>query len=227
MKFIFKWALRLFLLLIVLAVVAVLSIDPICRVIVQNRIREQTGMDAQIGKFSVGLLSPTLTIRDLKLYNPPDFGGTLFLDIPEIHAEYDRAALAKSDLRVTLLRFNLAELDIVKNQSGQTNIFSLAAIKPPKKGDKAKSAKTISFTKETGLEFKGVDVLNVSIGKFQFIDLNDQKNNRSQDVGISNLVMKNVKSPTDLAGLGLLVGLKSGDFFNSLVDTKNPAVLFK
>jgi len=226
MKWLFKWALRLFLLLVVLAVVAVLLIDPICRLVIQNRIREQTGMDAHIGEFSLGLLSPTVSIRDLKIYNSKDFGGTLFLDIPEIHAEYDRAALAESDLRVTLLRFNLGELDIVKNQAGQTNIFSLAAVKLPKKVS-GKPSKPVSFTKETGLEFKGIDVLNVSVGKLQFIDLNDQRNNRTQVVGISNLVIKNVKSPADLTGLGLLVGLRSGDFFNPLVDAKNPASLFK
>ena len=90
-------------------------------------------MDAEIGSVSLGLAEPTMTIQNLKLYNPPDFGGTPFLDIPEIHVEYDRAALARHELHVTLLRFNLGELDIVKNQAGQTNIFSLGLAVPLKK----------------------------------------------------------------------------------------------
>src|SRR5271154_677385 len=126
-KFIFKWLLRLFLLAIVLIVVFFLSLNSILRVVIEHNIRKQTGMDAEIGEFSLGLVSPTVTIKDFKLFNPPGFGGTLFLDIPEIHVEYDRAALVKSDLRITLMRFNLGELDIVKNQAGQTNIFSLGA----------------------------------------------------------------------------------------------------
>jgi uncharacterized protein involved in outer membrane biogenesis len=214
---IFKWALRLVLLLVVLVVIAVFSIDPILRVVMENRIRAQTGMDAEIGRFRLGLTEPTITITDLKLFNPPSFGGTLFLDIPEIHAEYDRAALAKSDLHVTLLRFNLGELDIVKNQAGQTNIYSIAALPAVKKpGGGGKK----SFTKETGLEFTGIDVLNVSIGRAQFIDLNDQHNNRVQEIGIENCVMKDVKTPTDLAGLAMLVALRGGDFFGSLMDPK-------
>ncbi|MEI9962069.1 MAG: hypothetical protein WDM76_13340 [Limisphaerales bacterium] len=80
MKFIFKWLFRLFLLAIVLLIVAVLSIDPILRVVIQNRIRAQTGMDAEIGKFSLGLVSPVITIKDFKLYNPPAYGGTLFFE---------------------------------------------------------------------------------------------------------------------------------------------------
>ena len=98
---IFKWALRLVLLLVVLVVIAVFSIDPILRVVMENRIRAQTGMDAEIGRFRLGLTEPTITITDLKLFNPPSFGGTLFLDISEIHAEYDRCACQKRSPRHT------------------------------------------------------------------------------------------------------------------------------
>ncbi len=222
MKFIFKWLFRLFILAIVLLIVAVLSIDPILRVVIQNRIRAQTGMDAEIGKFSLGLVSPVITIKDFKLYNPPAYGGTLFLNIPEIHVEYDRAALTQQKIHVTLMRFNLGELDIVKNEAGQTNIFSLGVALPAKKtgGSPAK----INFKKETGYDFQGIDVLNVSVGKVKFIDLSSQQNNREQNIGIENCVIKNVKSPADLAGLTLLVTLRSGDFFGSLIDLKKPGL---
>lgn len=202
---------------VVLIVIFFLSLNSILRVVIEHNIRAQTGMDVEIGRFKLGLTEPTVTIENLKIYNSTNFGGTLFLDIPEIHAEYDRTALAKSELHVTLLRFNLGELDIVKNQAGQTNIFPIAALPSVKKsGGSGKS-----FTKQTGLEFTGIDVLNVSVGKAQFIDLKDQRNNRSQEIGIENCVMKNVKTPADLGGLALLIALRGGDFFGSLVDPKN------
>lgn len=212
MKWLFKWLLRLVILVVVLVVAFFLSLDTILRLVMENRIRAQTGMDAEIGEFSLGLLNPTITIKDFKLFNPPSFGGTLFLDIPEIHVEYDRAALANRELHVTLMRFNLGELDIVKNEAGQTNIFSLA---PPPSVKKSGGEK--SFAKETGYTFAGIDVLNVSVGTAKFIDLKDQKNNREQKIGLDNLVIKNVKQPTDLAGLAVLVALRGGDFFGSLV----------
>ncbi len=176
MKWIFKWLVRLFILAVILIVVFVLSLDTILRVVMQNRIRAQTGMDAEIGKFTLGLAEPTITIKDFKLFNPPNFGGTLFVDIPEIHVEYDRAALTRRELHVTLLRFNLGELDIVKNEAGQTNIFAIAAlpsVKKPGGGEK-------SFAKETGYTFTGVDVLNVSVGTAKYIDLKDRKNDHEQ-----------------------------------------------
>jgi hypothetical protein len=217
MKWIFKWLVRLVFLVVILIVVFFLSLDTILRLVMQNRIRAQTGMDAEIGKFSLGLTEPTITIKDFKLFNPPNFGGTLFIDIPEIHVEYDRAALTSRELHVTLLRFNLGELDIVKNEAGQTNIFAIAAlpsVKKPGGGEK-------SFAKETGYDFTGIDVLNVSIGTAKYIDLKDRKNDREQKIGIDNMVLKNVKATTDLAGLAVLIALRGGDFFGTLVAAPN------
>jgi len=215
-KSLFKWVFRLFLLAVVLIAILLLSYNSILRVWVEHRIRAQTGMEAEIGRFSLGIISPTLTIQNLKLYNPPDFGGTPFLDIPEIHVEYDRAALAQHEIHLTLLRFNLGELDIVKNEAGRTNIFSLGVTLPSKKSGGTNAV--ARFKKQTGFEFKSIDVLNVSVGTAKFIDLKDQRHNRTQKIGLENCVMKNVKSPADLAGLAVLVALRGGDFFGSLVN---------
>jgi hypothetical protein len=216
MKWFFKWLFRLFLLAVVLIVILLLSFNSILRLWAEHRIRTETGMDAQIGKFSLSLTEPTVTIQNLKLYNPPSFGGTPFLDIPEIHVEYDRAALAKREIHLTLLRFNLGELDIVKNEAGQTNIFSLGVTLPSKKSGGSHGA--ADFKRQTGFEFTSIDVLNVSVGTVKFIDLKDQRFNRTQKIGLENCVLKDVKSEADLAGLAVLVALRGGNFFGSLVD---------
>jgi uncharacterized protein involved in outer membrane biogenesis len=213
MKWLFKWIFRLFLLAVVLVVILLLSFNTIIRLYLQHQIRAQTGMDAEIGKFSLRLTEPEMTIQNFKLFNPPAFGGTPFLDIPEIHVEYDPLALKNHQLHVTLMRFNLGELDIVKNDAGQTNIFSIAgSVSVKNSGARSKA----EFTKKTGLEFTGIDVLNVSVGTLKFIDLKDQNQSRTQKIGLDNCVIKNVKAPTDLAGLAVLIGLRGGDFFGSL-----------
>jgi|SRR5208282_2689766 len=222
-KWLFKWLVRLFLLAVVSIVILLLSLNSILRVWAEHRIRARTGMDAEIGRFSLSLTAPTVTIQNLKLYNPPGFDGTPFLDIPEIHAEYDRAALARHEIHLTLLRFNLGELDIVKNEAGRTNIFSLGVTWPSKKSGGGNSA--ADFKQQTGFDFKSIDVLNVSVGTMKFIDLKDQRLNREQKIGIENCVIKNVKSRTDLAGLAMFVALRGGDFFGSLVDLPRPGVL--
>jgi hypothetical protein len=222
-KWIFKSVFRLFITLVTLVVVAIivllLSYNSILRVTMEHQIRAQTGMDAEIGKFSLGLIEPTLEIKDLKIYNPPDFGGAPFLDISEIHVEYDRAALARKEIHITLMRFNLGELDIVKNQGGQTNIFALGLKLPAKKTGGSNNV-AINFKKQTGYDFKGIDTLTVSIGKAKFIDLKNPQNDREQVIGIESVPIPNVKSPTDLTSLAALIYLRSDGFFDSLVDQK-------
>ena len=224
MKRIFKWLLGLFLAAVALAIVAVivlfLSYNSILRAEIERQIRAQTGMDAEIGKFKVSLFSPTVEVRNFKLFNTANFGGTPFLDIPEIHVEYDRAALARRELHFTLVRFNLGELDIVKNQAGQTNIF-LPNLKSPGGKSGGSGSALANFKKQSGLDFTGIDQLNVSIGQVKYVDLNDQRNNREQTIGIDNLVIPNVKSQTDLKALAAGIALRSDGFFDSLIGQKN------
>jgi hypothetical protein len=218
-KFVFKWLLRLFILAVVLVVIFFLSLNSILRVMIEHNIRAQTGMDAEIGRFKLGLAEPTIEIQNLKIYNPPNFAGTLFLDIPEIHVEYDRVALAKKEIHISLLRFNLGEFDIVKNEAGRTNIFSLGVAAPVKKpgGNQSK----INFKKQTGYDFKGIDVLTVWVGTAKFIDLKDQRNNRTQKIDIEDLPLRNIKSQTDLISLMVFIELRSNYFFSSIVGSKN------
>ncbi|HEX5398035.1 MAG TPA: hypothetical protein VFY06_03195, partial [Verrucomicrobiae bacterium] len=178
-KWLFKWALRLFFAAVALVVVGVivflLSYNTILRVWIERQIHAQTGMDAEIGRFHLSLSSPTVEIQNFKLYNTASFGGTPFLDMPEVHLEYDLDALRHRELHFKLLRINLRELDIVKNQAGQTNIF-VPSLKSP--GGKAGGTTLADFKKQTGYDFTGIDMLNVSIGKVKFIDLQNQNNNR-------------------------------------------------
>ena len=223
MKWIIKWLLRLFIAAVALVVVAVivllLTYNSILRVAIERQIRAQTGMDAEIGSVHLALTSPTLEIQNLNIHNPPDFGGTPFLDIPEIHAEYDRAALARREIHLKLLRVNLGELDIVKNQAGQTNIFLPGIKSQAKKSGGGNSL--ADFKKQSGYDFTGIDMLNVSIGKVKFIDLNNQQNNREQTIGIEERVIPHVKSQTDLFGLAAEIALRSNGFFDPLVGQKN------
>ena len=223
MKRAFKWLIGLFLAVVLLVVVGVIvllmSYNSILRATLERQIRAQTGMDVEIGGLKIALLSPTAEVRNLKIHNSREFGGTPFLDIPEIHVEYDRAALARREIHVTLLRFNLGELDIVKNQAGQTNIF-LGGIKLPAKNSGSGNP-LADFKKQSGYDFKGIDTLNVSIGKVKYIDLNNPQNNREQTIGIDELVIPNVKSETDLLGLAADIALRSDGFFDTLIDPKS------
>src|SRR6516162_2671554 len=220
MKKLVKWLDIAALVLAVLVVVVLLSLDTILRVVAESSIRAQTGMQVEIGKFHVGLFEPVVAIKDFKIYNPPEFGGAPFLTIPEIHVEYDRDALMKNKIHLTLVRFNLSELNIVKNETGKTNVFAFGFKVPQKeKGKGGGQPAPPTIQRQPGPEFQGIDVLNVSIGTAKFIDLKDARNNREQKIAIDNIPIRNIKTPYDLAGLAALITLRGGDFFTATFGT--------
>jgi hypothetical protein len=206
-KWLFKWALRLVILATVLVVLFFVFKDSVLRIVVERQIREQTGMEARIGKFSSGTFSPYVTIEKLKLYNTAEFGGTLFLDVPELHLEVDPIALAQGELRVTLLRLNLAELDVVKNELGQTNIITFLA-----KAPKHRKGAHIRI-RGKDFAFDTIEVLNLSLGKARFLDLKNPQKNHDAVVNMENQVFKNVKEEGDLYGILIMIWLRSGGAF--------------
>src|SRR3954464_3083520 len=158
MKWLFKWTLRLVFLAVVAVVLLLVFKNTILRMVAEHQIRAETGMDVKIGRFSSSLFSPVVTIENLKLYNTPEFGGAEFLNIPELHIEFDADALAAQRLRVKLVRFNLSELDVVKNKAGETNIVTMMARMP--KGKLAPHGIHVGGKK---FEFESIDVLNLSL----------------------------------------------------------------
>jgi uncharacterized protein involved in outer membrane biogenesis len=185
-----KWLFILTIGGVALVVGLLFSKDAIAKAAVEQQLRAQTGMDVKIGKFSLSVLSPIATIENLTLYNPADFGGIPFLTIRELHIQFDREALAHRELRLKLLKLNIAELAVVKNDLGQTNLINLAAA--------AKPAKTSEM-----VEFKGIAVANFSISKVTFLDLKNQRNNREFTWNLQNQVFRDLKT--------------SGEFYHAFV----------
>jgi len=198
MKWLFKWALRLVFLIGVLLVVLLLSLDLIFKALVVRQIRAATGMDVKIESLSVGWFSPVVTIENCRLYNPAEFGGTPFLDIRELHVEYDRAALARRILHVKLMRLNLAELNVVKNDAGRTNLVVLQPGQPA------------AAPRPEDWIFTGVDVLNLTLGTVRFMDLKNLSKNREFKPDLRNHIFKDVKTTADLYGILTLIWLRSG-----------------
>lgn len=205
MKRIVKWALGLALILAALILLGWIFKDPVLRMVAERRIRSQTGMEARIGKLTCGFLAPRVTIQDFKLFNTEAFGRTLFLDIPELSIELDRAALARHELHVSVLQLNLKEVDLVRNAAGQTNVFGI--LNKSRTGASGEGGSSSQFLRK--YPFTGIDVLNLTLGKVRFVDLEDAANNREMNLNVDHQVFKNVKSAPDVSGIVLLLWLRS------------------
>lgn len=195
MKFIFRWAFRLFLLFIVLLVAAVLLMNTIIKSVLENRIREQSGRDVKIGNLDLSLLNSRLTIENFKLYNTAELGGGPFLELPELHIELDREALSRRELHFKLIRLHLAELNIVQSQSGRGGIAQFPQLNP-----QALTNQVIHTRPRQGdqLQFAGIDTLNLTLGRIKQIDLRQPANSREYPLGVTNRVFTDIRNERDL-----------------------------
>jgi|SRR5215203_2600776 len=191
MKSLFKWLFRIgvtvVFLLVLLFVVALLFKDIIAKSLAERNLRDSTGMDAKISKLEVGLGTPTVNLEGLKLYNTPEFGGSTFLDLPELRVEYLPDDIRDGKLRFKTLRLHLAEVHIVKNKQGKTNLEMLQQhTKKTSSGRKTKSD-------TPGVDFGGIETLYLTVGRIRITDESDPRNNEVIEVGLKDEVGKDLK----------------------------------
>jgi uncharacterized protein involved in outer membrane biogenesis len=193
MKTLFRWAFRCFILLVILAVAGILLLDTIAREVAETRIKSETGLDVKIGRVRIGLFIPSITVENLVLYNRAEFGGSPLLDLPELHVEYDRQALLARKLHCQFVRLNLAQLNVVEDKNGRTNLDALRR--------RAQSS---------GFEFAGIDTLNLTLGKATFMRMSHPGQVDELKLDIHNQVLTNIKSAQDLTGVLMVALLRNG-----------------
>jgi len=193
MKKLFKWLFRLALVLVLLIVLLILFRGAIAKALVERRIRQQTGLPVKIGKLSVGLRRPTLSIDNFKLGNSPDFGGSTFIDVPLLRIQYDLPALRSRRIHLNTVLLNLAELHIVQNKDGKT---SLQAVQ-----ERAKEKSSLSGSGGATAEFEGIVTLTLTVGRLKFTSAKNEARNEEAYVGYKNETVKNVRSFKDLEPL--------------------------
>jgi len=193
MKKLFKWVFRLVLVLLLLIVLLILFRDPIAKAVAERRIRDQTGLPVKIGKLSIGLRRPTLSIENFRIGNSPDFAGSTFIDIPLLRVQYDLPALRSRRIHLNTVLVNLAELHVVQNKDGKTNLQAVQ-----------ERRKEISSSPGFGgrsVEFEGIDTLTLTVGRLKFTSAKNEARNEETYVGYKNETVKNVRSFKDLEPL--------------------------
>lgn len=107
---------------LVLVVLLLIFKDALLTVWVRHRLATVTGMKTELRRAHWGLAPTVVSLEGLRLHNPPEFGGGIFLDLPELRVEPAVDALVNQRLRLTRVRVNFAELNIVENADGTRNL---------------------------------------------------------------------------------------------------------
>jgi uncharacterized protein involved in outer membrane biogenesis len=195
MKRVLRWVAGVFICLLLLALALVLSRDRIFKSIAERRIRAETGLEAKIGYLKTGLGSATIALKDLRIYNPPEFGSSVLMDAPELYAELDAEQAASGKLRFKVLRFHLAEVNVVKDKQGRLN---LEAIQTSLNTHAPTNGAAKSTPKAKRFEFAGIEKLHLTLGNVNYRDQQQPKNNRQFSLGVQNELVENLKTEEEL-----------------------------
>ena len=193
MKRSLRWLGRALLVLLVVLIGLVLARDEIAKVLAKRTLQESTGLRAEIGQFKTTLGSASLQMRDLKLYNPVQFGGTLMASVPELVVDLDASQVADGRLHFRNLKLSLAELNVVKNAQGRLNLEGVEkAVREHLLKRKRKKGQRFEF------EFAGIDQMQLTVGKVLYTDLQRPGRSRALELAIRDEVVTGLKTEEDL-----------------------------
>lgn len=189
-KRLFRWVIRAAAVCAILCIVLFFLKDALLKLYFEQRISKETGMKAKIGRLHWGVRSYTIAIENLTLYNAPEFGGEPFLDLPEVSLEFVRSDLVSGRLHLKDLRVRLAQVRLVKNKAGKTNVTFEEEDDLPKAAMKNRP--------KPPFEFAGIDRLQLTVGKIVYTDLLNPANNAEYDLGVRDEIISDIKSESDL-----------------------------
>jgi uncharacterized protein involved in outer membrane biogenesis len=149
------------LIIVVLLVAVVFTRNIIAKNAISAGVKAMTGLNLSIGNMDVKIMKSIVSIKEMKLYNPPEFSDKLMIDMPEIYVDYDLGAFLKKQVHFERINLNLKELVVMKNEKGELNLNSLKVVK-----DKQAPSTEEKAGKP---EFK-IDVLQLRINKVLFKD---------------------------------------------------------
>ncbi len=187
-------------------IVGFLSFDWWVKTALTTAVSRQTGCSLQIERLQLGLRDGTLRVQGLTLGNPPGFGDLPLVSLPELYLAYDLAAARTNALRFHEVRLNLAQLSLVVDAQGRTNVAEIVA-----RLDRAGlgTQQPVPTNLLGGMSFAGIGRLQVSLGSVRYADLRAPAADRSLELGITNRMLTNVVSAAQLLPLGLEVMFKT------------------
>lgn len=188
-----RWVIGLLGAVLVLLIATILLRDIILKSLAAHGIEEETGLRAEIGGLTTTLGSGALHVRNLKLYNPPEFGGELMADVPELFVDLDAEQAANGLLHFRQIKLTLSELNIVKNAAGRSNLDGVEKrvrerlhLRKKRKGEKFE------------FQFAGLDAMQLTLRKVLYTDLKPPARTRTLDLAVQDEIVTGLKTEEDL-----------------------------
>ena len=196
MRFLFRWAFRLLILLLVLGIGLFLTKNALVKWWIVSEFREQ-GMDAKIGRLEIGFpLSSTVAASDVTIFNLPEYGGSPMLKIDDLFIDCDFSALMnvrrKLKPHFRQVRISITEFNLVETKGGERNLISLPDAVAKSSAQHALGESPLYFT---------IGNLNFSWKRLKFTHLADAGKSRDVNINIEGYTVQDVEKLSDLRPL--------------------------
>jgi len=190
MRKLFKWTFRLILLVLALLAVIVLFRNPILRMLAERQVREVTGMETIIGRVRIELRAPLVRLENVRLISPAEFGGGLFLDLPDVRLEYDSIALLFRRIRLHRVVFQLDEIRLVRTTQGRTNLEAVR--------ERLSQRRLASWLAHWDCQYDGTDFVGFSVGRLKYLDAREPGKSEEIYVGVRDVTLKRMRSAEEI-----------------------------
>lgn len=190
MKKLLKWIFRLVLLALALVAVLILFRNPLLRIMAEQQVRQETGMETILGRVRIDLRSPVVRLENVRLISPAEFGGRLFLDLPEVRIEYDSVALLFRRIRLRRVDFRLDEVRLVRTAQGRTNLEALR--------EQLARGRLSARLSEWHWQYDGTETVSFALGRLKYLDAREPAKSEEVHVGVRDVRLKPLKSGEEL-----------------------------
>ncbi len=196
MRFLFRWAFRLLILLLVVGIGLFLTKDALAKWWIVNEFREQ-GMDAKIGRLEIGFpLNSTVAASDVTIYNLPKYGGAPMLQIDDLFIDCDFSELMNVSRRLRphfrQVRIRLTEFHLVETRAGERNLISLPD---------AVAKSTVELALDESPLYFTIGNLNFSWERLKFTNLSDAEKFRAVSLNIEGYTVQDIEKLSHLRPL--------------------------
>lgn len=164
------------------------------------------GAPVEMDGFHLSPANSSVQWVGVRLYNPPGFGPGPWLSIPELYLQAQAGSPSSNPFSSNTIsiptnvaaahwreiRLNLAELAIVVNEQGQTNVTELMNSLSQRRSDVGSVTNLLS-----DFRFGGIDRLVLSLGRLRYVDLRNPTSTQELVFGLTNRVYTNLVSIDD------------------------------
>ncbi|QQE13529.1 hypothetical protein JD969_08755 [Planctomycetota bacterium] len=186
-----KWIIRGIIALLLLVVIAVsilyIYIDTIARRGIEYAANYATGCKTTLAQANVGILKGSLTLTDLILYNPPDYGDTTFFELKNGKTAVELSTLRQDTVVIPLLELNDLTLNII--QEGKKSNYQTIFDHMSKLQEDSKKTEQGDTGSQKGFMINEILITDIKV--------NVKYDNQLYPVKIPKIQLKDIGSDTD------------------------------